>query len=385
MLMVISLVIFVAGSLASPNVGSAHKKYYKTHETIAEAGYPVETHDVVTQDGYILELVRIPRGKNDDGKVRPPVLMMHGLSDYGGTYIALGPKQSLAYNLVDEGADVWLANARGVANSRRHITLDPDNDKQKKDFFDFTFHEIGTIDLPALIDYVLKETGQKKLHYVGHSQGGTVFLVLNSMKPEYNDKIISAHLLAGVGYQNNFPNSALRATALSVDMIYNFAIRSGLIELIGPNWGDQIAEIENQQTLSLGVDSRSSVGDILDDIINPNKLLPGASLKQYAHYGQNIRDKKFRQWNYGLQNLRKYGQLSPPEYDLRKITADVTMHYTVNDNLLSEQDVLNMAKVMPNVTVRKIPRDTFTHTDFVSADDAKELVVDFIVKQISGF
>ncbi|CAH3966214.1 unnamed protein product [Pieris brassicae] len=273
MLMVISLVIFVAGSLASPNVGSAHKKYYKTHETIADAGYPVETHDVVTQDGYILELIRMPRGKNDDGKVRPPVLMMHGLSDYGGTYIALGPKQSLA----------------------------------------------------------------------------------------------------------------LRATALSVDMIYNFAIRSGLIELIGPNWGDQIAEIENQQTLSLGVDSRSSVGDILDGIINPNKLLPGASLKQYAHYGQNIRDKKFRQWNYGLQNLRKYGQLSPPEYDLRKITADVTMHYTVNDNLLSEQDVLNMAKVMPNVTVRKIPRDTFTHTDFVSADDAKELVVDFIVKQISGF
>ncbi|CAK1544444.1 unnamed protein product [Leptosia nina] len=379
MLGVLSLVIFVAGSLAASDVGSAGKKLYKTHEAIISAGYPAETHDVLTKDGYILELVRIPHGKNPDGKVRPPVLMMHGLSDYGGTYIALGTKDSLAYNLVDIGADVWLGNARGVANSRRHVSLDPDNEDQKHDFFDFTFHEIGTIDLPAMIDYILKTTGQEKLHYVGHSQGGTVFLVLNSMLPEYNDKFKSAHLLAGVGYQNNFPNKVLRATAMTVDLIYSFATNRGLVELIGPNWGDQISEIETQAS---SVGSRTANG-ILDNIINPKKLLPGAALKQYAHYGQNIRDKKFRQWNYGLKNLAKYGRLTPPEYDLTKITADVTMHYTVSDTLLDEKDVLSMAKIMPSATVRKIARETFTHTDFVNAEDAKQLVVDFIVKAIA--
>lgn len=29
-------------------------------------------------------------------------------------------------------------------------------------------------DLPATIDFILKKTGQEKLHYVGHSQGTTI-------------------------------------------------------------------------------------------------------------------------------------------------------------------------------------------------------------------
>lgn len=29
-------------------------------------------------------------------------------------------------------------------------------------------------DLPATIDFILKKTGQDKLHYVGHSQGTTI-------------------------------------------------------------------------------------------------------------------------------------------------------------------------------------------------------------------
>lgn len=71
-----------------------------------------------------------------------------------------------------------------------------------------------------MIDYALAHTGRRQLHYVGHSQGGTVFLVLNSMRPEYNQKIASAHLLAGVGYQTHFPNSALAVVARMTDTIY---------------------------------------------------------------------------------------------------------------------------------------------------------------------
>lgn len=71
-----------------------------------------------------------------------------------------------------------------------------------------------------LIVLFLAHTGEQKLHYVGHSQGGTVFLVLNSMKTEYNDKIASAHLLAGVGYMANFPNAPLRTIAAMTTPIY---------------------------------------------------------------------------------------------------------------------------------------------------------------------
>lgn len=109
----------------------------------------------------------------------------------------------------------------------------------------------------------------------------------------------------------------------------------------------------------------------------------GAALKQIAHYGQNIRDKAFRRWSYSLvQNMIVYGARNPPNYNLSVITINTTMHYTVNDNLLDERDVLAMADVMPNTSVRKVARETFLHEDFVVARDAKELVTDYIVEAL---
>jgi hypothetical protein len=41
---------------------------------------------------------------------------------------------------------------------------------------------------------------------------------------------------------------------------------------------------------------------------------------------------KFRQYDYGLvKNLLIYGHLSPPDYDLSKVTAPVALHYSEND------------------------------------------------------
>lgn len=64
----------------------------------------------------------------------------------------------------------------------------------------FSFHEIGVLDLPAFIDYILGETGFEKLTYIGFSQGTTALLVLTSMRPEYNEKIVEANLLAPVAF-----------------------------------------------------------------------------------------------------------------------------------------------------------------------------------------
>ena len=48
---------------------------------IRNEGYDVETHTVVTEDCYILQMHRIPRGRNQikDGQVRPAVYLQHGL------------------------------------------------------------------------------------------------------------------------------------------------------------------------------------------------------------------------------------------------------------------------------------------------------------------
>ena len=62
---------------------------------------------------------------------------------------------------------------------------------------------MGIYDLPTMIDYILKTTGQEKLFYIGYSQGCTQFFVMGSLKPEYNDKIHLAVTLAPAVYLGN--------------------------------------------------------------------------------------------------------------------------------------------------------------------------------------
>ena len=37
-----------------------------------------------------------------------------------------------------------------------------------------SFHEMAMYDLPAMINFVLRKTGQKQIYYVGYSQGATI-------------------------------------------------------------------------------------------------------------------------------------------------------------------------------------------------------------------
>jgi pimeloyl-ACP methyl ester carboxylesterase len=77
---------------------------------------------------------------------------------------------------------------------------------KSKEFWDFSWHEIGFYDVPAMIDHMLQVTNTSRTFYVGHSQGTTSLLVMLSTRPEYNQKIIQAHLMAPAAFMKNFPN-----------------------------------------------------------------------------------------------------------------------------------------------------------------------------------
>ncbi|VEN37645.1 unnamed protein product [Callosobruchus maculatus] len=170
---------------------------------VEKQGYPLESHEVVTEDGYILTVHRIPHGvKNGtDGKrERPPVLMMHSLLCSSMDWLYLGPEKSLGFLLAEAGYDVWMGNVRGNTWSRKHVKLDPDRDN---DFWEFTFHEHGYYDVGAYIDHILNVTKHKQLYYIGHSQGTTELFILTSMRPEYNEKIIHGISLAPIAFMTD--------------------------------------------------------------------------------------------------------------------------------------------------------------------------------------
>lgn len=71
-------------------------------------GYPLEEHDVTTRDGYILRTFRIPHGRHENASeasttIRPPVLLLHGVSLSSTCWVVNEPSESLAFILADAG------------------------------------------------------------------------------------------------------------------------------------------------------------------------------------------------------------------------------------------------------------------------------------------
>nr|CAD7579268.1 unnamed protein product [Timema californicum] len=112
----------------------------------------------------------------------------------------------IGYILADAGFDVWLGNYRGNSYSNQHISLDTDS----ADYWDFSWHENGFYDLPAMIDHIRSQTGQDKIYYIGHSMGTTGFFVMGSMRPEYNDKIRAMFSLAPIAYMSHMTSPFLQ-------------------------------------------------------------------------------------------------------------------------------------------------------------------------------
>jgi hypothetical protein len=66
---------------------------------VAREGYPIETHTVVTEDCYILQMHRIPFGKKSPHvkgeEPRPVVYLQHGLLCSSADWVMGAPEKSL--------------------------------------------------------------------------------------------------------------------------------------------------------------------------------------------------------------------------------------------------------------------------------------------------
>lgn len=112
----------------------------------------------------------------------------------------------------------------------------------------------------------------------------------------------------------------------------------------------------------------------------------GASVRQLAHYGQGISSKRFRRYDHGWwSNRRKYGSITPPNYDLSKITTPVFLHYSDSDPLAHVNDVDRLfAELGRPIGKFRVQMQTFSHLDFIWGIDAKTLIYDRVISLIKA-
>ena len=91
---------------------------------------------------------------------------------------------------------IFLGNTYG----RNHTTLSPDEDNE---FWEFSYDEMGSQDLPAMIDYILSATNMKSISYIGHSEGTIQVFAAGSDQIKQTKLINIFIALAPVAYVEN--------------------------------------------------------------------------------------------------------------------------------------------------------------------------------------
>jgi pimeloyl-ACP methyl ester carboxylesterase len=164
--------------------------------------YPVETHKITTEDGYILTVFRIQKKGTKIVNGKPPVFLQHGINDTAFFAFVNDRSKAIGPMLADNGFDVWIGNSRGNVFSRAHTTLDI----HKKEFWEYSFMQMGQYDVPANLKYIHYKTGQKVI-YIGHSQGTSqMFAALgdSAVRPKVVPYLDRFYALAPVVYLVKF-------------------------------------------------------------------------------------------------------------------------------------------------------------------------------------
>lgn len=129
---------------------------FKSMEDVChENGWATESYTVTTEDGYILDVHRIPGKLTDSSKPKPAVLLQHGLDCDMMMWVFNSPELAPAFILAENGFDVWMGNNRGNRYSMGHTSLSHKHEK----YWDFSQEELGLYDAPAIIDLVIEKTG----------------------------------------------------------------------------------------------------------------------------------------------------------------------------------------------------------------------------------
>jgi len=338
-------------------------------DIIKPLGYPVETHKITTEDGYILTFFRIQAKSQTSFKSGLPVIyLQHGLLDSCDSWVINDEDKAPGLILANAGYDVWLGNVRGNKYSMEHVTLSP----KKKEFWQFTFQNMSQYDLPASFEYINKNTGQL-INYIGHSQGTTImFGALSDRIPGVVNNLKKYIAFAPSAFEGNSKNGPVWLAANTpLIQLYEAA---GIHEACPPNFfqseiGHLFCKAEVKICGDL-IDVFFGADPEYDNYAKVNVLLQhfpsGTSVTNLKHWRQLVKGGRFNKFDYGstAANLQHYGQPYPPDFNLTNINVPMHLFFGEHDSLVDAKDaqiLLDTISGLPNITYKEYPADHITY------------------------
>uniref|UniRef100_A0A8B9PFW6 Partial AB-hydrolase lipase domain-containing protein n=1 Tax=Apteryx owenii TaxID=8824 RepID=A0A8B9PFW6_APTOW len=338
-------------------------------EMISFWGYPSEEYDVVTEDGYILQINRIPHGRGN-----PIAFLQHGLLGEGSVWVTNLANNSLGFILADAGYDVWIGNSRGNTLCKRHLTLSP----IREEFWAFSFDEMAKYDLPAMINFIEQKTGQKRLYYIGHSQGTTIAFVAFSTMPELAQKIKVYIALAPVA-SVNFVRSPLKKDISAMFGTKEFLPHTSLFELFLTKFCPYSKTCRNIMFMLFGFNWKKVNMSRAD--VYAAHAPAGTSVQNVIHWIQVnfISYGTLKAFDGGsVYNNLRYGQMAPPLYNVRNMKVPTAIWYGGDDCLADPRDVALLLPQIANLVYHKLIPE-WNHLDFLLSLNATDVLYKDIV------
>ena len=367
---------------------SVFNEDYKSY--ISNLGLDLEEETVTTEDRYVNIMWRLT-SKDPNNRNGKSVIMQHGLLDGAFTFLILA-EDSLPKKLCDEGYVVYLPYIRGTQFSRSH--LDYDSGLTSK-YWDFSFDHMAAYDVPANINFVKNRDGVEKVYYIGHSQGSLTFFLAYMNNPEFMEKNIAKFIALGtVPNVNNAPHFLIKlfdkSKILNLIPVKNFLTLPKEVGQVFVPLCTSKAKFLCNSILSLAFSGTHETGRIDYDRLGKNIYLyepGGTSLQNMKHWIQIYKAKRAQKYDYGLvENLKHYGQTTPPVYDLKKMKGySIPSLMTISDAdpFANPQDTLDFVDNIENKKVVNILSLTnYNHIDYFWADSAVQeifpKVMDFL-------
>ncbi|NXM84604.1 LICH hydrolase, partial [Oenanthe oenanthe] len=343
-------------------------------EIIRYHGFPSEEYEVTTEDGYILAVYRIPAGRNDrNAGPRPAVFLQHAFLGDATHWISNLPNNSLGFVLADAGYDVWLGNSRGNTWSLKHKTLKP----CQKEFWQYSFDEMGKYDIPAELNFIMNKTGQKHIYYIGHSEGSTAGFIAFYTHPELAKQVKVFFALGPVTTCSHATSPLVKLIKLPEPLLRVLLGCKGAAHQIGFLKGPVTQLCTSLDKFCAHVLCYIAGGSVKN--INTSRVdmyvghsPAGTSVQNMFHWRQLAFTEQFQAYDYGSkENMKKYNQTAPPVYKIEEIKIPTAVWSGGQDTFADPKD---MARLLPRITNliyhENVP--AWGHLDFIWGLDATE-------------